>query len=249
MHSSAEVLCDDCQVESLPVKWTFLHFDTNNGAVRNGNRRCKSALGFMKDWDADDAESHEENSEDAWGIMTPECLSPRNQDVVQMGSPDADRDNDARGCMLPAYIPATETLRRADGVSLGLTFADDGGDGLRIIAIEANSSVDAFNALMWDSCDYYRQILVGDRLVSVNGTGSITAMLQECSRAWTLELHILKKSGALQHFTFSLPGFLLFDVKPFTLPVVHGQIGDTSWSSHCGVYGAHATLALSLIHI
>ena len=101
MHSSADVLCDDCQFQSLPVKWTFLHFDTNNGAVRNGNRRCKSALGFMKDWDADHAESTEEfdtcsthstlpslemshgNSEDDCGIMTPECFSPRNQDVLE----------------------------------------------------------------------------------------------------------------------------------------------------------------------
>ena len=105
MHSSADVLCDDCQVESLPVKWTFLHFDTNNGAVRNGNRRCKSALGFMKDWDADDAESNEENFEDACGIMTPECLSPRNQDVLQMGPPDAGRDNESESaCFLRIFL-------------------------------------------------------------------------------------------------------------------------------------------------
>ena len=68
-------------------------------------------------------------------------------------------------------------------------------------------------------------------------------MLQECSRAWSLESRILKTSPAFQHFTFSFSGFLLFDVKQLSVPVVHGQVGDTRWSSHCGVLGADGTLA------
>jgi hypothetical protein len=71
------------------------------------------------------------------------------------------------------FVPSPEclpdiTLRRADGVPLGLDLAQDGGQGLKVSAVHPHSTADAWNRRMRENGDVNRQIIPGDRLMRVN---------------------------------------------------------------------------------
>lgn len=169
--------------------------------LREENARLKDAVRGLVDWLLAQGLQPPRTVEHAPGCWVAPAAPPpapgpaRQEHAAAAGGPGAPEPAPA----VPAQLqgggpdggrPITITLRRQDGVALGLRITSEwDGKGLRIEGIEPGGAAAAWNRL----CDPPRAICVGDVLIGVNGAVlDALGMLQECQRSMLLKLVIAR---------------------------------------------------------
>jgi len=98
------------------------------------------------------------------------------------------------------YLLFTFTLRRADGVDLGLEVDRCNNDqGLRVEAVRPSLAIDAWNRQCASPISSHpeKSVLPGDEILSVNGKVGSQTMLEECRQKLLLKLVIARARNDL----------------------------------------------------
>lgn len=162
------------------------------------------------------------------GASTPECFSPRGyqkladypiadpvQHPIFAPVPHMD-DLAAMPCVTQQNSQIhTITLRRADGVSLGLEFSEQC-QCLRVEAVASQGAVDAWNRQCSVSS---RQILPGDHILSVNSASDPITMRTEVCQKLLVKLRVQRGHGHFEEVLPYMPQFFTpVVVSPVFLP-------------------------------
>lgn len=87
------------------------------------------------------------------------------------------------------------TLRRADGVDLGLTVARHRDDqALLIQAVLPGCAIEAWNKQCEEGASW-KAVMCGDQIVKVNKALGCDSMLQECKKEQLLQIVVMRESG------------------------------------------------------
>jgi len=85
------------------------------------------------------------------------------------------------------------TLRRADGVPLGLDVRGDSGEPfLEVQAVKPGGAVEALNRQFAGD---FREIRPGDRIIAINGAEEADAMLQQCMQKYLLKMTVSRSAA------------------------------------------------------
>lgn len=97
----------------------------------------------------------------------------------------------------PAASLFSITLRKADGVSLGLSVtANEEGKALIVEAIVPGGAVESWNRQFVDDCTGERVVVPGDRIVRVNGIEKdVARMLEACTTQRLVKLLVARGPG------------------------------------------------------
>lgn len=128
------------------------------------------------------------------GPLFPNAWTPRNEASPTQASPKPSCSGDGSFQI---------TLRKADGVGLGLKVSvEENDEALRVDEIVTGGAVEAWNrqcARNWAPGDdaNARAVLPGDLVMSVNGiTHSAQRMLEECQNAWLFRLVVVRQGAS-----------------------------------------------------
>lgn len=105
------------------------------------------------------------------------------------------------------------TIRRADGVGLGLELLRwGGGRALIVQAVLEGGAIEAWNRQFRDGLESERAVRPGDVLVSVNDQVECQSMLEECRSKFLLRLGIARLRGGAAGDALMLAPALSFDM-------------------------------------
>lgn len=94
------------------------------------------------------------------------------------------------------------TLRRADGVELGLDFElQDSGDALVITGIKPAGAIEAWNRQCAGGPAAGKAVMVGDKIVDVNSKTDQFSMALECQNSQMLRITILRGDSAVDNIS------------------------------------------------
>jgi len=202
MSSTLQTQLDDGARNFEPVvKNTFLHFNFAPRKLRRSNTAPEVVMRLTDDpVESSDGEtaSCTDSSQPCFsacdadsGTSTPECFSPREwQKFEALPIP--------KHTQMPIVSPGTDEnphsqdlltlkLLRADGVSLGLDFLDQG-KGLRVVAVRPDGAVEAWNRQCQTSQRH--PILPGDDILAVNSAVDPESMRREAHQTRFLKLSV-----------------------------------------------------------